>query len=436
MTGVCVVGGGLAGAEAAWQVAVRGHAVTLVEMRPAVMTPAHRTGLLAELVCSNSLRGAGLENAAGLLKEEMRRLGSLIVTAAEAARVPAGGALAVDRTLFAELITNRLRHHPLIVVENREIKSMPPPPALVATGPLTSPAFAAALRDFLGQDHLYFYDAAAPVVHADSLDHDKLFRASRYGKGDEAAYLNSPLDREDYGHFREELLAAEVRSPHLPEDAVFFEGCLPIEELAGRGEDTLRFGPLKPVGLTDPRSGRYPYAVAQLRQDNAAGSLFNLVGFQTRLAHGEQERVFSLLPGLEQARFARYGGMHRNTYLNSPLFLAPTGEVRRCPGLFFAGQLTGVEGYVESAASGLVAGLNLARRLEGLDPVVFPAETAHGALLNYITTADPAHFQPMNINFGLLPPGESVTRGKRERHRVLADRALAMLDLQKNAIIR
>ena len=436
MTEALVVGGGLAGTEAAWQIAARGHAVTLVEMRPATMTAAHRTGLFAELVCSNSLRGASLENAVGLLKEEMRLLGSLIMTAADATRVPAGGALAVDRNLFAEFVTERLSHHPLISVENREIESVPPPPALVATGPLTSPAFAAALQEFLGQEHLHFYDAAAPVVHADSLDHDKLFRASRYGKGGEAAYLNSPLGPGEYGRFREELLAAEVRSGHLPEDAVFFEGCLPVEELAKRGVDTLRFGPLKPVGLTDPRTGRHPYAIVQLRQDNAAGSLFNLVGFQTRLAHGEQERVFSLLPGLERARFARYGGMHRNTYLNSPLFLAPTGEARRHQGLFFAGQLTGVEGYVESAASGLVAGFNLARRLEGLAPVVFPVETAHGALLNYIATADPAHFQPMNINFGLLPPGESPARGKRERYRALADRALTILGAQKNAIIR
>ncbi|MGE5550303.1 MAG: methylenetetrahydrofolate--tRNA-(uracil(54)-C(5))-methyltransferase (FADH(2)-oxidizing) TrmFO [Bacteroidota bacterium] len=431
MSEVVVVGGGLAGAEAAWQLATRGIDVILYEMRPLVMTPAHRTGLCAELVCSNSFRAAGWENAVGLLKEEMRRLGSLIMTAADATRVPAGGALAVDRTLFARFVTERLAGHPRIRIERREITAVPAPPAVIATGPLTAGEFAAALRTKLGQDYLHFYDAAAPIAYLESLDRKILFRASRYGKGDDGAYLNAPFTREEYERFHRELLAADTRSGHLPDDAVFFEGCLPIEEIARRGQDTLRYGPLKPVGLTDPRSGRRPYAVVQLRQDNAAGSLYNLVGFQTRLSHGEQVRVFRLIPGLQNVEFARYGGMHRNSYLNAPLLLHPTGETRGTEGLFFAGQLTGVEGYVESSCSGLIAGVNMARRMQGQEPLSFPPETAHGALMHYITSAAPAHFQPMNVNFGLFPPLPVQVRDKRQRYRALVERALTALSALK-----
>ena len=431
-----IVGGGLAGAEAAWQLSERGVGVTLVEMRPHTQTPAHHTGLLAELVCSNSLRGSSLENAVGLLKEEMRQLNSLIMAAADATQVPAGGALAVDRTLFAEFITERLTSNPLVEVVHDEVTMVPSAPAIVATGPLTSGKLAESIQDFLGQDYLHFFDAAAPIVYTESLRMDALFRASRYDKGGDEAYLNSPLTSDDYETFRRELLEANVRAGHLPEDAVFFEGCLPIEEIAGRGPDTLRFGPLKPVGLFDPHTGRRPYAVVQLRQDNASGSLYNLVGFQTKLAHGEQARVFRLLPGLERVEFARYGGMHRNSYLVSPLVLRPTGESRMREGLFFAGQLIGVEGYVESAASGLVAGINLARRLHGEEPQVFPIETAHGALMAYVTSSNPERFQPMNVNFGLLPPLQGKLHGKREHRQAIADRALAALLPLKNDCIR
>lgn len=429
-----VVGGGLAGCEAAWQAAERGLRVELYEMRPGRMTPAHRTAALAELVCSNSLRGASLENAPGLLKEEMRRLGSLVMAAADAHRVPAGGALAVDREGFSACITEAVSTHPRIRLRREEVTRLPGDPggpsaplAVVATGPLTSDALAAAIRAFTGSEYLYFYDAAAPIVTADSIDPQRVFRASRYGKGEGDAYLNCPLTREEYLRFREALTAAEQAPRHDFDRTPFFEGCLPVEEMARRGEDTLRFGPMKPVGLTDPRTGVTPYAVVQLRPDNREGTLYNLVGFQTTLKWGEQVRVFRMIPGLGRAEFVRLGVVHRNLFINSPRLLEATLRARSRPGLFFAGQMTGVEGYVESAASGLVAGINAARVAGGKAPLAFPRETATGALCHYITTADPATFQPMNVAFGLLPPlAEPVRRSERKRR--LAERALQALE--------
>lgn len=431
---LAVVGGGLAGCEAAWQAAERGLAVDLYEMRPGRMTPAHRTPALAELVCSNSLRGASLENAPGLLKEEMRRLGSLVMAAADAHRVPAGGALAVDREGFSRFITEAVSAHPRIRLHRQEVTRLPGDPggpeaslAVVATGPLTSDALAAAIRDFTGSEHLYFFDAAAPVVTADSIDYQRVFRASRYGKGEGDAYLNCPLTREEYLRFWEALTTAERAPRHDFDRTPFFEGCLPVEEMARRGPETLRFGPMKPVGLADPRTGETPYAVVQLRRDNREGTLYNLVGFQTTLKWGEQVRVFRMIPGLEGAEFARLGVVHRNLFINSPRLLEATLRARFRPGLFFAGQMTGVEGYVESAATGLVAGINAARVAGGQAPLVFPPETATGALCHYITTADPATFQPMNVAFGLLPPpGERVRHSDRKRW--LAERALAALE--------
>ncbi len=431
MAEMWVAGGGLAGSEAAWQAAERGVRVTLFEMRPGRMTPAHRTGLLAELVCSNSLRGAALENAPGLLKEELRRLGSLIMEAADAARIPGGGALAVDRERFAAHVTERILSHPGIRVVREEVTALPEdsgPVAVIATGPLTSAALADALRRFTGEENLYFYDASAPVVTYESIDHDRCFRGSRYGKGGDDAYINCPMTEEEYVRFYEALLRAETAPRHDFDPVPFFEGCLPVEELARRGRDTLRFGPLKPVGLTDPRTGRTPYAVVQLRQDNREGTLYNLVGFQTALRWGEQDRVFRLIPGLERAEFVRYGVMHRNLFINSPRVLLPTLQARRRPRLFFAGQMIGVEGYVESAAAGLVAGVNAARLAAGRPPLVFPRETAVGALCHYVTTADPRTFQPMNIAFGLLPPPPPDERvPRRARRRWLAERALRSL---------
>ncbi|MGE5528016.1 MAG: methylenetetrahydrofolate--tRNA-(uracil(54)-C(5))-methyltransferase (FADH(2)-oxidizing) TrmFO [Patescibacteria group bacterium] len=435
MSEAIVIGGGLAGAEAAWQLARRGRRVVLIEMRPGKTTPAHRTGFLAELVCSNSLRGAGLENAVGLLKEEMRRLDSLIMAAADATRVPAGGALAVDRTEFAAFVTARLTADPLIGVVREEAEEIPDGPAVIATGPLTAGRFAESLRLFFGEDYFHFYDAAAPIVYADTLDLGILFRSSRYGKGEDDAYLNSPLNAMEYERFLRALLEADVHAGDLPEDAVFFEGCLPVEVMAKRGSETLRYGPMKPVGLTDPRTGRRPYAVAQLRRDDAAGTLYNLVGFQTRLTHGEQARVFRLLPGLANAEFARFGGMHRNSYLKSPLVMKATGEAKNRQGLFLAGQLIGVEGYVESAASGLVAGVNLARRLAGQEPYTFPPETAHGALMAYVANAAAEGFQPMNVNYGLLPPPRGLFHGRREARLAVAAAALEAISSVKNCII-
>ncbi len=426
-----VIGAGLAGSEAAWQAARLGVKVTLYEMRPHVTTAVHRTGLFAELVCSNSLRGAGLENAVGLLKEEMRRLGSLILREALQHAVPAGGALAVSREEFAAGVTAALTSHPNITVVREEVREIPPDGVVViASGPLTSAPLAEAIRRFTGEESLAFYDAAAPIVNIETVNMDKVFRMSRYGKGEGDDYLNCPLTREEYEAFYEALVTAEKAMPHNPEDAqvCFFEGCLPVEEIARRGPDALRYGPMKPVGLIDPRTGRRPWAVVQLRQDNAAGTLYNMVGFQTSLKWSEQKRVFRMIPGLEEAEFERYGVIHRNTFMKSPRLLYPTGESRQRAGLFFAGQMTGVEGYVESAAGGLVAGINAARRALGLEPVTFPRETAIGSLLHYITHADPEHFQPMNIAFGLMPPLEGPKiRDKRARKRAISERALDVL---------
>lgn len=424
---VMVVGAGLAGSEAAWQLATRGVPVTLVEMRPTKQTPAHHTGGFAELVCSNSLKGAGLDNAAGLLKAEMGMMDSLIMQAALAHRVPAGGALAVDREGFAQFVTDKLLAHPLVKVVHDEVTEVPVHrPLIIATGPLTSDALAMSLGRMLGQDYLYFFDAAAPIVAADSIDWDKVYRASRYDKGD-ADYVNCPLEREEYAAFHQALLSAEVAPKKEFEREAYFEGCLPVEVLAARGEETLLFGPLKPVGLLNPHTGRLPHAVVQLRQDNLAATMYNLVGFQTNLKWPEQRRVFRMIPGLEQAEFVRYGVMHRNTFLNSPELLFPTLAWRGDDSVFFAGQMTGVEGYVESAASGLVAGINAARKFRGQEPLQFPAETAHGALLSYVTAEPKRNFQPMNMTFGLFPPLPGRIRGKRERGAAHADRALRKL---------
>ena len=435
MNKVIVVGAGMAGSEAAWQIARRGIPVDLYEMRPVKNTPAHKTGLFAELVCSNSLRGAGLENAVGVLKEEMRRLDSIIMEAADALRVPAGGALAVDRVGFSRYITDKLTGHPLINVIHEEIEAIPQEEGavtIVASGPLTAGLLADDIGRLLGQQYLYFYDAAAPIVTLESIDMSRAWKASRYGKG-EAAYINCPMDREEYQHFWQELVSAERAATHNFEKEIFFEGCMPVEEMASRGEDTLLFGPLKPVGLENPNTGRLPHAVVQLRQDNAEGTLYNMVGFQTHLKWPEQRRVFGLIPGLEKAEFVRYGVMHRNTFINSPETMKPTMEFKGRPGLFFAGQMTGVEGYVESASSGLVAGINAARLCQGREPAVFPAETAHGSLCRYITTAPAKHFQPMNVNFGIMSPIKEKIRDKKLKKQRIAARALEMLEEFKEA---
>ena len=425
MKEVVVIGAGLAGSEAAWQIAQAGVRVRLYEMRPSVPSPAHSTPWFAELVCSNSLRAAAVENAVGLLKEEMRQLNSLILQQADAWRLPAGGALAVDREGFSRGITEAIRQHPLITVVEEEVKTLPVEAevAVIASGPLTAPALSEEIQRFAGSESLYFYDAAAPIVHADSLDMEKIYRASRYDKGD-ADYLNCPMEKEEYEAFWQELTQAETAPVREFEKAVFFEGCMPVEAMAARGIDTLRFGPLKPVGLPRPDTGRIPYAVVQLRQDNTAGTLYNLVGFQTHLRWPEQERVFRMIPGLEQAQFVRFGVMHRNTFINSPKVLLPTLQAKERLNWLFAGQLTGVEGYVESAAAGLVAGLNAARLAKGKEPLQFPRESAHGALCHYITHAESKHFQPMNINFGLLPPLEERIRDKKIKNQQIAQRAL------------
>lgn len=431
MSKVTIIGAGLAGSEAAWQVAEAGFDVELYEMRPGVMPPAHHTDQFAELVCSNSLRGATVENAVGLLKEEMRRLNSLIIKAADATKVPAGGALAVDREAFSKYITDTLREHPRVKVINEEVTVVPSAtPLIIASGPLTSPALSEAIGSLTGSQYLYFYDAAAPILVGESLDMTKVYRASRYGKGDDD-YLNCPMNKEEYNNFWQELTTAETVPVKNFEKPIFFEGCMPVEEMASRGIDTLLFGPLKPVGLENPVTGERPHAVIQLRQDNFAATLYNIVGFQTHLKWPEQERVFRLIPGLEKAEFVRLGVMHRNTFINSPKVLCSTLQMIDHPEVLFAGQITGVEGYVESAASGLVAGLNTARLLAGDEPVVFPKETAHGALCQYITNTDAKHFQPMNINFGLLPTLEERIRDKKVKNGLIAQRALLELETFK-----
>ncbi|WNC12555.1 FADH(2)-oxidizing methylenetetrahydrofolate--tRNA-(uracil(54)-C(5))-methyltransferase TrmFO [Brevibacillus brevis] len=420
---ITVVGAGLAGSEAAWQIAQAGVAVKLYEMRPKTQTPAHHTDKFAELVCSNSLRANSLTNAVGVLKEEMRRMGSVIIGAADRCAVPAGGALAVDRHEFAEYVTDAVRNHPLIEVATEEITEIPEGIVVIATGPLTSPALSEQLRNLTGEDYLYFYDAAAPILEKDSIDMEKVFVASRYDKG-EAAYLNCPMSEEEFNRFYEELIAAEAVPLKEFEKEIFFEGCMPIEVMAKRGRQTMLFGPLKPVGLTDPRTGKQPYAVVQLRQDNGAATLYNIVGFQTHLKWPEQKRVFSLIPGLENCEIVRYGVMHRNTFINSPKLLKPTYQYKDRDTLFFAGQMTGVEGYVESAASGLLAGINAARLAKGEELLVLPPETVMGSMARYITTADSKHFQPMNANFGLVPELPTRIRNKREKNEKLAERAL------------
>ncbi|SMC66914.1 methylenetetrahydrofolate--tRNA-(uracil(54)-C(5))-methyltransferase (FADH(2)-oxidizing) TrmFO [Sporomusa malonica] len=427
MAKVTVLGAGLAGSEAAWQLAEAGVDVDLYEMRPKVMTLAHHTGLFAELVCSNSLRAAAIENAVGLLKEEMRKLNSLVMKAADANCVPAGGALAVDRSDFSQMITGTLCNHPRITIKNVELLDIPDArPLIIATGPLTSPALSSAIANLTGSDYLYFYDAAAPIVTGESLDMNIIYRASRYGKGDDD-YLNCPMTKEQYELFWHELTHSETAPTKDFEKLVVFEGCMPIEAMASRGIDTMRFGPMKPVGLRHPETGEMPYAVVQLRQDNLAATLYNIVGFQTHLKWPEQQRVFSLIPGLGNAEFVRFGVMHRNTFINSPKALLPTLQMKAQPQILFAGQITGVEGYVESAASGLVAGINAGRIVRDQEPLVFPDETAHGALCRYITHADPASFQPMNINFGLLPPLGHKIKDKKIKNRAIADRALETL---------
>lgn len=427
MSEVVVIGGGLAGSEAAWQLARRGIPVKLYEMRPKATTGAHHTELLAELVCSNSLRAAGVENAVGLLKEEMRQLGSLVLEAADMTQVPAGGALAVDRSEFATYITAKLSKHPLVEVIREEITDIPTHEvAIVASGPLTSSLLATRLKEMLGHEYLAFFDAAAPILTKDSVDMDKAFFASRYDKG-EAAYLNCPLTEGEYDVFYNELIAAERQELKEMDRLVYFEGCMPIETMAERGRETMLFGPLKPVGLKDPRTGQRPFAVVQLRQDNRTGTLYNMVGFQTRLKWGEQKRVFSLIPALHSAEFVRYGVMHRNTFINSRRVLLPTSQWRENPNIFFAGQLTGVEGYVESAASGLIAGINAGLVLGGQKPLTLPQTTAHGALLHYITEESEAQFQPMNITFGLFPPLANPPRDRKLRNKAYAERALREL---------
>jgi methylenetetrahydrofolate--tRNA-(uracil-5-)-methyltransferase len=457
-----IIGGGLAGSEAAWQAAMLGVPVTISEMRPVRPTAVHKTDSLAELVCSNSFRGDQLENAVGLLKEEMRRLGSLVMRAADAARVPAGAALAVDRVVFSQRVTEELSRHPLITIRREEVPAIPATgPVIIATGPLTSDALSAAVREFVGADHLAFYDAISPIVLAESIDMTKVFRASRWGRSlrpgapgalgapgapgagasgasacsvddGEGDYLNCPMTRDEYEAFYQAVITAESSTVHDFDNTKFFEGCLPIEVMAHRGPDTLRFGPMKPVGLTDPRTGRFPYAVVQLRQDTLAGDHFSLVGFQTQLKWREQARILRMIPGLEQAEFVRFGMVHRNTFINAPTVLRETWQTRRRADLFFAGQVSGVEGYVESAASGLLAGRNAAALVQQRPLTVPPRTTAIGALAFYASQADPTTYQPSNITHGIMAPLDNPPRDKARKKALIAERALAALEAWHN----
>jgi hypothetical protein len=431
---VTVIGGGLAGSEATWQLAKRGIEVDLYEMRPVKMTPAHETGNLSELVCTNSMRSNQLSNAVGLLKEEMRQLDSLIMRVADETAVPAGGALAVDRDSFSKKITQIINELPNVHVHNEEIKDIPKEGInIIATGPLTSDSLAAKIKEFCGSESLHFFDAAAPIITAESIDYNIVYKKSRYDKG-EAAYLNCPMDKEQFVNFYNNLITAETAELHEFEKNNVFEGCMPIEVMAKRGEKTMLFGPLKPVGLEDPKTGKLPYAVVQLRQDNASASMYNIVGFQTHLKFGEQKRVFSLIPGLANAVFVRYGKMHRNTYISSPEVLNSTYETKLCESLFFAGQMTGVEGYVESAGSGLVAGINASLRAIGESPIVFPKNIAIGSMANYITSTSAKNFQPMNASYSLMPQLEKKIRNKQERHLMQSKIALDELNEFKNKV--
>ena len=435
MNHVTVIGAGLAGSECAWQLAQRGVAVTLREMKPEKKTPAHVTDYFAELCCSNSLRGAGLENAVGLLKEELRRLNSLIMRCADATAVPAGGALAVDRDGFARMVTETIFSHPNITMIPGEVTSIPEGDVVIASGPLTSDPLADAIAEKLGGGTtLNFFDAAAPLVAYDSVDMDSAYFASRYDKGT-PDYINCPMTKEEYQAFWQALIAAEEAEVHGFEDKSVFEGCMPVEVMARRGEDTLRFGPLKPRGLIDPKTGEEPYAVVQLRRDNADGSIYNLVGFQTHLKWPEQRRVFTMIPALRNAQFLRYGVMHRNTYLDSPRLLDRYYRLKAEPRIAFAGQMTGVEGYVESCASGFLAGVELARRLNGQTPIDFPAETAIGALGLYVSNGSVGDFQPMNINFGIIPPLDHRVKGKRNKNAELSQRSLEILEGIKQEVL-
>ena len=432
---VTVIGAGLAGSECAWQLAQRGIQVELHEMKPEKMTPAHTTEYFAELCCSNSLRGAGLENAVGLLKEELRRLDSLILQCADATRVEAGGALAVDRHGFARLVTEKVRSHPNITVIPGEVTEIPAGEVVIASGPLTSGALAEKLQSLLGEhSDLHFFDAAAPLVSAESVDMDYAWMGSRYDKGTDD-YVNCPMNQEEYDAFWQELTHAQEAEIHGFEDNMVFEGCMPVEVMARRGHDTLLYGPMKSRGLDDPRTGRWPYAVVQLRRDNAEGTVYNLVGFQTHLKFPEQRRVFSMIPALHNAEFLRYGVMHRNTFLDSPRLLDRYYRLKKEPRIAFAGQMTGVEGYVESAASGFLVGVETARRLKGQPPADFPREMAIGALALYISNESVTQFQPMNINFGIIPPLDHFVKGKRNKNAEISQRALAILEEKKAADI-